>query len=108
MTVPEGIARLDVGQAFELYCDSSIHELGRLAHAVTQRLHPEPYRTYVVDRNINYANYCTARCIFCTFKADTPGVDTGRKKLPGRDGLSFEQIGEKNKGLLASGREAVA
>ena len=30
-------------------------------------MHPEPYRTYNVDRNINYTNVCTAVCDFCAF-----------------------------------------
>ena len=41
--------------------------LGRAADAVTRRLHPEPYRTYNIDRNINYTNVCTAVCDFCAF-----------------------------------------
>ena len=32
-----------------------------------RRLHPEPYRTYNIDRNINYTNVCTAVCDFCAF-----------------------------------------
>ena len=34
---------------------------------MTLRLHPEPYRTYNIDRNINYTNICTAVCDFCAF-----------------------------------------
>ena len=30
-------------------------------------MHPAPYRTYNVDRNINYTNICTAVCNFCAF-----------------------------------------
>jgi cyclic dehypoxanthinyl futalosine synthase len=41
--------------------------IGRAADAVTRRLHPEPYRTYNIDRNINYTNVCTAVCDFCAF-----------------------------------------
>ena len=41
--------------------------IGRAANAVTQRMHPEPYRTYNIDRNINYTNICTAVCDFCAF-----------------------------------------
>ena len=67
------------------------------------RLHPEPYRTYVVDRNINYSNYCTARCIFCSFKADPPGVSSGRKDLPAGYVLSLEEIGLKIEELIAIG-----
>jgi len=44
------------------------------AHAEACRLHPEPYRTYVVDRNINYSNWCTAQCLFCNFKAPPPAM----------------------------------
>ena len=73
--------RISDRHALSLYHDCTIHELGRQAHEVTKRLHPEPYRTYVVDRNINYANYCTAKCIFCNFKADPPGTRS-RSDLP--------------------------
>ncbi len=41
--------------------------LGRAANEVTLRLHPENYRTYNIDRNINYTNVCTAVCDFCAF-----------------------------------------
>ncbi|MCS7160585.1 MAG: cyclic dehypoxanthinyl futalosine synthase [Gemmatales bacterium] len=41
--------------------------LGRAADAVCRRLHPEPYRTYNIDRNINYTNICAAVCDFCAF-----------------------------------------
>ena len=41
--------------------------LGRAADAVCRRLHPEPYRTYNIDRNINYSNVCAAVCDFCAF-----------------------------------------
>jgi len=97
------MARISDEDAFVLYKDCTIHELGRRAHAVTLKLHPEPYRTYVVDRNINYANYCTAKCIFCNFKAAPPGTDTGRKDLPDGYVLSFAQIGQKIEELLAIG-----
>jgi cyclic dehypoxanthinyl futalosine synthase len=41
--------------------------IGKAADAVTKRLHPEPYRTYNIDRNINYTNACAAVCDFCAF-----------------------------------------
>ncbi len=96
-------SRLSEKDALELYSDCAIHELGRRAHEVTMRLHPEPYRTYVVDRNINYANFCTAKCIFCNFKADPPGMDSGRKDLPEGYVLSLEEIGKKIEELIAIG-----
>lgn len=97
------VSRINEKEAFELYTACTIHELGRRAHQVTMRLHPEPYRTYVVDRNINYANYCTAKCIFCNFKADPPGMDSGRTDLPKGYVLSFEEIGCKIEELIEIG-----
>ncbi len=101
--VPPPVARIDEREALTLYRECSIHELGRRAHQLTVRMHPEPYRTYVVDRNINYSNYCTARCTFCNFKADPPGMDSGRRRLPEGYVLSFQQIGRKIEELLAIG-----
>jgi len=99
----QGITRISDDEAFDLYQNAPLHELGRRAHEITMRLHPEPYRTYVVDRNINYANYCTAKCIFCNFKADAPGMDTGRKDLPPGYVLSLPEIGKKIEELLEIG-----
>ena len=100
---PPATGRIRDDDALGMYRECSIHELGRRAHQIALRLHPEPYRTYVVDRNINYANYCTAKCIFCNFKADPPGLDTGRKDLPDGYILTYEQIGDKIEELLAIG-----
>jgi len=88
-------ARLGDDEAAELYAHASIHELGRLAFARLTELHLEAYRTYVVDRNINYANVCTARCIFCNFYRQ-PGH-------PEAYILSYEQIAQKIEELLDIG-----
>ena len=37
-------------QARELHKNASLHDLGQWAKAVSDRLHPEDYRTYVIDR----------------------------------------------------------
>jgi cyclic dehypoxanthinyl futalosine synthase len=50
-----------------LFKHASLLELGRAAQAICQRLHPEPFRTYNIDRNINYTNVCAAVCDFCAF-----------------------------------------
>lgn len=42
-------------------------ELLRLADALRWRLHPEPTVSYVIDRNVNYSNVCSAVCSFCAF-----------------------------------------
>jgi cyclic dehypoxanthinyl futalosine synthase len=49
--------------------------LGRAANEVTERLHPENYRTYNIDRNINYTNICTAVCDFCAFYRTPKSVE---------------------------------
>ncbi len=82
-----GRARLADANALELYHHPSLHDLGQWAHAVTQRMHPEDYRTYVIDRNINYTNVCTAKFTFCAFRRDHEDEDAYT--------LTYEKIGEK-------------
>jgi cyclic dehypoxanthinyl futalosine synthase len=59
--------RLTFDEGVALFDCPDIHALGRAADAVCRRLHPEPYRTYNIDRNINYTNICAAVCDFCAF-----------------------------------------
>ncbi len=59
--------RLSREEGLLLLQSHDLSVLGQAAHAVTQRLHPEPYRTYNIDRNINYSNVCAAVCDFCAF-----------------------------------------
>jgi cyclic dehypoxanthinyl futalosine synthase len=59
--------RLTAGEGVRLLESHDLAALGRAANAVTRRLHPESYRTYNIDRNINYTNICTAVCDFCAF-----------------------------------------
>jgi cyclic dehypoxanthinyl futalosine synthase len=59
--------RLSPAEGLALIQSHDLAALGRAADAVTRRLHPEPIRTYNIDRNINYTNVCTAVCDFCAF-----------------------------------------
>ena len=59
--------RLTPAEGLQLTQCNDLAMLGAAANAVTRRLHPEPYRTYNIDRNINYTNVCTAVCDFCAF-----------------------------------------
>ncbi len=59
--------RLTPEEGVRLLESHDLVALGEAADAVTRRLHPEPYRTYNIDRNINYTNACTAVCDFCAF-----------------------------------------
>jgi cyclic dehypoxanthinyl futalosine synthase len=66
LTLDEGLALLE---------SHDLHALGRAADAVCRRLHPEPYRTYNIDRNINYTNVCAAICDFCAFYRKSGDAD---------------------------------
>ena len=59
--------RLKRSDAIHLLGSNRLASIGEAAHAVTTKLHPETYRTYNIDRNINYTNICTAVCDFCAF-----------------------------------------
>ena len=59
--------RITFDEGVILMREGRLHELGRAADAVCKRLHPEPYRTYNIDRNINYTNVCAAVCDFWAF-----------------------------------------
>ena len=148
--VAAGAARLTREQALHLYRHASLHELGRWATAMANRvlregkakgagprakgqgathqgtearrhegasaetrntkhetlcsapytLNPTPYpldslRTYIIDRNINYSNVCSANCTFCAFKRDLGDADSYV--------LTTQQIHDKVRGLVAIG-----
>ncbi len=59
--------RLSRAEGLQLLESHDLAALGRAADEVTRRLHPENYRTYNIDRNINYTNICSAVCDFCAF-----------------------------------------
>jgi len=59
--------RLTRAEGLQLLQSGDLTALGAAANRVTERLHPEPFRTYNIDRNINYTNACTAVCDFCAF-----------------------------------------
>lgn len=59
--------RLTAEEGVALLSSHDLPAIGAAADAVTRRLHPEPFRTYNIDRNINYTNACTAVCDFCAF-----------------------------------------
>jgi len=68
--------RLSPEEGLELLECRDLTALGSAADAVTRRMHPESYRTYNIDRNINYTNVCTAVCDFCAFYRP-PGHEEG-------------------------------
>ncbi|HET7294793.1 MAG TPA: cyclic dehypoxanthinyl futalosine synthase [Vicinamibacteria bacterium] len=102
MAIPETIERkvlagerLSRDEGVALLREGELLELGQLADAVRERLHPERIVTYIIDRNINYTNVCTAQCAFCAFYRD----------LPSREGylLSKQELAQKIEETMALG-----
>ncbi len=67
--------RLSFDEGVMLYRAAPLLELGRAADLICRRLHPEPYRTFNIDRNINYTNICAAVCDFCAFYRKVDDAD---------------------------------
>ena len=58
---------LTKAQALEMFESDDLIGIGMEADAVRRKLHPEGVVTYIIDRNINYTNFCTEYCTFCAF-----------------------------------------
>jgi len=54
-------------QAIDLFATDDLIGLGMEADALRRKLHPEGIVSYIIDRNINYTNFCTEYCTFCNF-----------------------------------------
>ncbi len=91
--------RLSREEGVFLLRDVDLLSLGELADATRRRLHPEGLVTYIIDRNINYTNVCTAQCAFCAFYRD----------LPAKDGyvLTKDEFRQKIDETLALGGEQI-
>jgi cyclic dehypoxanthinyl futalosine synthase len=85
--VADGNLRITPEQAERLYHEMPLPELGRWADARCRTLHGDHLRTYIVDRNINYTNICTAKCTFCAFRRDGHEDDAYT--------LSYEELKQK-------------
>ena len=58
---------LSKAEALELFRSDDLVGIGMEADALRRRLHPDGVVTYIIDRNINYTNFCTEYCTFCAF-----------------------------------------
>ncbi|MBV9339409.1 MAG: dehypoxanthine futalosine cyclase [Acidobacteria bacterium] len=77
-------------QALDLYRSADLIGIGMEADAVRRRFHPEGVVTYIIDRNINYTNFCTEYCTFCAFYRPLKGPRAKEGYI-----LRFETIFEK-------------
>lgn len=68
--------RIDDAEALELLQSTDLLALGARADEARRRHHPARDVTFVVDRNINYTNYCVSGCRFCAFY-EPPGSGRG-------------------------------
>ncbi|HCU86030.1 MAG TPA: aminofutalosine synthase MqnE [Verrucomicrobiales bacterium] len=90
----EAGTRLDTDDALRLHRTPDLNALGRLAMLATERKVGNR-ATYIINRYLNYSNYCILSCQFCSF---------ARKKRNG-DGfqLSIEEMQAKAREALALG-----
>src|SRR6201993_1877653 len=77
-------------QALDYFHSPDLIGLGFEADAVRRKLHPEGVVTYIIDRNINYTNFCTEYCTFCAFYRPLKGPKASEGYI-----LDFEKIYEK-------------
>jgi cyclic dehypoxanthinyl futalosine synthase len=77
-------------QALEMYRSDDLIGLGMEADTLRRRLHPEGVVTYIIDRNINYTNFCTEYCSFCAFYRPLKGPRAQEGYV-----LDFDAIYEK-------------
>ncbi len=86
--------RIDEADALRLFESRDLNTLGAIADLVRQRKNGN-HASYIVNRYINYSNYCILSCQFCSFarkKRDADGFE-----------LTAEQMVEKAREALALG-----
>src|SRR5277367_2181617 len=54
-------------EALELFHSDDLIDIGMRADEVRRHYHSEGIVSYIIDRNINYTNFCTEYCSFCAF-----------------------------------------
>jgi cyclic dehypoxanthinyl futalosine synthase len=54
-------------QAIDAFNSNDLIGLGMEADRIRRKHHPSNVVSYIIDRNINYTNFCTEYCSFCAF-----------------------------------------
>ena len=91
--------RLDFDDCLTLFKSHDLLALGQAADIVRQHKHPEGYVTYIVDRNINYTNWCYVDCDFCAFYR--------HRRDPDAYVMEREELGKKIQETLDLGGELI-
>lgn len=61
------LIRITREQARDYFHSPDLIGVGMAADQVRKAYHPEGVVSYIIDRNINYTNFCTEYCTFCNF-----------------------------------------
>jgi cyclic dehypoxanthinyl futalosine synthase len=93
---------LTKAEALEMFRSDDLIGIGMEADAVRRKLHPDGIVTYIIDRNINYTNFCTEYCSFCAFYRPLKGPRAQEGYI-----LDFETIYEKIRETVALGGTGV-
>jgi cyclic dehypoxanthinyl futalosine synthase len=91
--------RLKFPEYLRVVWEAPLDWLREQADCIRRELHPDGIVTYVIDRNINYSNICSAVCTFCAFYRK-PGSAEGYV-------LSYEEIFRKVEETLALGGSGI-
>ncbi|HEY6905568.1 MAG TPA: cyclic dehypoxanthinyl futalosine synthase, partial [Candidatus Acidoferrales bacterium] len=83
----------------DLFRSDDLIGIGMAADAVRRKHHPHGIVSYIIDRNINYTNFCTEYCSFCAFYRP-PGSKEGYLQ-------PLESIYKKIEEMLALGGTGV-
>jgi len=89
-------------QALDLYRSDDLIGIGMEADALRRKLHPDGVVTYIIDRNINYTNFCTEYCTFCAFYRPLKGPKAREGYI-----LDFETIYDKIRETVERGGTGV-
>lgn len=82
--------RMNLEDTIALFESNEVEKMGDAANVIMNRMHPNPIKTFVIGRNINYTNVCDVYCRFCAFYR-RPGSEEGYV-LP--DEVIFQKIQE--------------
>jgi cyclic dehypoxanthinyl futalosine synthase len=93
---------LTKAQALDLFRSDDLIGIGIEADAVRRKLHPEGVVTYIIDRNINYTNFCTEYCTFCAFYRPLKGPKAKEGYI-----LDFDTIYDKIRETVEMGGTGV-
>jgi aminodeoxyfutalosine synthase len=84
--------RLTDGDAVRLFESRDLHALGAMAEVANRRKNG-PHCSYILNRYINYSNYCILSCQFCSFarkKRDQDGFELSIEQMVTKAREAFE------------------